>query len=76
VGVIGPRPGGSWCTFFTSAGGGGFEETKIEDGAEADVRLAAVAGQAAEGRQRHGGGPVVPDTETHVVFSSEIIGIR
>ena len=48
---------------------------KSKDGAEADVRLAAVAGQAAEGRQRHGG-PVVADTKTHVVSSSEIIRSR
>ena len=53
-----------------------FEKAKIEDGAEADVRLAAVAGQAAEGGQRHGGGgSVVPDAKRHV-FSSEIIGSR
>jgi len=76
-----PRPSGRlWRPFSAGAagGGGGFEDAEIEDGAEADVRLGAVAGQAAEGGQRHGGGeaPVVPNTETHVVFSSEIIGSR
>ena len=74
-GVLGPRPSGLWRSFSAGTGGGGFEEAEVENGAEADVRLAGVAGQAAEGGQRHGGGwPVVPDTETHVVFSSEIIG--
>src|SRR5260221_13903360 len=73
--ILGPRPRGLWSLFSARARGGGFEEAKIEDGPEADVRLAAVAGQAVGGRQRHGG-PGVPDSKTHIVTSTELIGSR
>ena len=65
--ILGPRPRGLWSPFSVRTKGGDFEEAK----SKVDDRLAVVAGQAAEGRQRVGQSSQTPRRKLFPRASSE-----